>query len=429
MKKQILLTTCLSVAAILSAAAQTIKLTDARFHKGDNMEWKNSSFDDSSWQSLSMLRPWNEQGTQNPNNYAWYRIRFTLPQSMLDNSDAKESVVFDMGKIDDADETYLNGVLIGKTGQTPADKGGYVSAWENVRTYSVPAKSKAIKWGGENVLAVRVYNGNDPGGMFGGGVSISVPNRIDCIHTAFAQKSFGVKPVCTATVKNTGGSTTKMAIDIDVTDTENGQSLQHISKKLSVKGNGTKSFDLAYDRSRCVQISVTCTDAASGKKNTATFIPKYILTPAAPAMPRYNGPLVYGVRPGSPVIFRIPMSGERPMKFSAVNLPEGLSLDADKGVISGSIKERGDYELTLIGENAKGKTEQKFTIKVGDKIALTPPMGWNSWNCWGLSVSQEKVMSSARALIDKGLADYGYSYINVDDAWELRSATPTEQSP
>lgn len=418
MKKQILLTTCLSVAAILSAAAQTIKLTDARFHKGDNMEWKNSSFDDSSWQSLSMLRPWNEQGTQNPNNYAWYRIRFTLPQSMLDNSDAKESVVFDMGKIDDADETYLNGVLIGKTGQTPADKGGYVSAWENVRTYSVPAKSKAIKWGGENVLAVRVYNGNDPGGMFGGGVSISVPNRIDCIHTTFAQKSFGVKPVCTATVKNTGGSTTKMAIDIDVTDTENGQSLQHISKKLSVKGNGTKSFDLAYDRSRCVQISVTCTDAASGKKNTATFIPKYILTPAAPATPRYNGPLVYGVRPGSPVIFRIPMSGERPMKFSAVNLPEGLSLDADKGVISGSIKERGDYELTLIGENAKGKTEQKFTIKVGDKIALTPPMGWNSWNCWGLSVSQEKVMSSARALIDKGLADYGYSYINVDDAWE-----------
>ena len=45
-------------------------------------------------------------------------------------------------------------------------------------------------------------------------------------------------------------------------------------------------------------------------------------------------------------------------------------------------------------------------------------MGWNSWNCWGLSVSQEKVMSSARALIEKGLADYGYSYINVDDAWE-----------
>ena len=147
-------------------------------------------------------------------------------------------------------------------------------------------------------------------------------------------------------------------------------------------------------------------------------IPKYILTPPAPATPRYNGPLVYGVRPGSPVIFRIPVSGERPMKFSVNNLPEGLTLDAAKGVISGSIRERGDYEMTIVAENAKGKTEQPFTIKVGDKIALTPPMGWNSWNCWGLSVSQEKVMSSARALIEKGLADYGYSYINVDDAWE-----------
>ena len=69
-------------------------------------------------------------------------------------------------------------------------------------------------------------------------------------------------------------------------------------------------------------------------------------------------------------------------------------------------------------ENAHGTATQEFTLKVGNQIALTPPMGWNSWNCWGLSVSQEKVMSSAQAIIDKGLADYGYQYINIDDAWE-----------
>ena len=45
-------------------------------------------------------------------------------------------------------------------------------------------------------------------------------------------------------------------------------------------------------------------------------------------------------------------------------------------------------------------------------------MGWNSWNCWGLDVNQDRVMASAKALIDRGLADYGYSYINVDDSWE-----------
>lgn len=418
MKKSILLTFYLSVATMLGSTAQVLKLTDAKFQKGDNMEWKNTTFDDSRWKSLSMLKPWTDQGISNPNNYAWYRIRFTLPESMLDNSDIKETVLFVMGKIDDADETYLNGVLIGKTGSTPGDKEGYVSKWEEPRTYSVSASSKAIRWGKENVLAVRVYNGNDPGGMFGSGVSVSVPSRIDGMKAVFVQKSSGDNPVCTATIKNTNKSSVRLILNIDVTDTENGQSLWHINKKLTVKGNGAKPFDLAYSKGKCVQIKVTCTDATTGKKAVFSYIPKYILTPPAPATPRYNGPLVYGVRPGSPVIFRIPVSGERPMKFSVNNLPEGLTLDAAKGVISGSIRERGDYEMTIVAENAKGKTEQPFTIKVGDKIALTPPMGWNSWNCWGLSVSQEKVMSSARALIEKGLADYGYSYINVDDAWE-----------
>ena len=81
MKKSILLTFYLSVATILGSTAQVLKLTDAKFQKGDNMEWKNTTFDDSRWKSLSMLKPWTDQGISNPNNYAWYRIRFTLPES------------------------------------------------------------------------------------------------------------------------------------------------------------------------------------------------------------------------------------------------------------------------------------------------------------------------------------------------------------
>lgn len=106
------------------------------------------------------------------------------------------------------------------------------------------------------------------------------------------------------------------------------------------------------------------------------------------------------------------------MKFSIDHLPEGLKLDAANGIISGSLKGVGEYRMTIHATNAKGSAEAPFSIVVGSTIALTPPMGWNSWNCWGLSVSQQKVMSSAQAIIDKGLADYGYNYINVDDAWE-----------
>ena len=57
-------------------------------------------------------------------------------------------------------------------------------------------------------------------------------------------------------------------------------------------------------------------------------------------------------------------------------------------------------------------------------IGQTPPMGWNSWNCWGLTISQEKVIASAQALIDKGLADHGYNYINIDDGWEADVRNP-----
>ncbi|WP_202815877.1 putative Ig domain-containing protein [Terrimicrobium sacchariphilum] len=127
---------------------------------------------------------------------------------------------------------------------------------------------------------------------------------------------------------------------------------------------------------------------------------------------------MFGVRPGSPVLYTIPATGERPIAFSADNLPPGLALDASNGFITGTLKEKGEYRLTLHATNRLGSARKAFRIIVGDTIALTPPMGWNSWNCWGASVSQEKVLSSARALVEKGLRDHGWSYINIDDGWQ-----------
>ena len=53
-------------------------------------------------------------------------------------------------------------------------------------------------------------------------------------------------------------------------------------------------------------------------------------------------------------------------------------------------------------------------------LALTPPMGWNSWNCWGLSVDDARVRAAADAFINSGLADHGWTYINIDDCWEIK---------
>lgn len=145
-----------------------------------------------------------------------------------------------------------------------------------------------------------------------------------------------------------------------------------------------------------------------------------ILTPKAPASPRINGPKVYGVRPGHEFLFRIAAIGERPMTFDAKGLPAGLMLNKNTGIISGETKKEGKYEIMLSAKNKKGINSRKLTIVVSTQIALTPPMGWNSWNCFASDVDQEKVKAAAEAMIKSGLADHGWNYINIDDCWMVK---------
>jgi alpha-galactosidase len=144
----------------------------------------------------------------------------------------------------------------------------------------------------------------------------------------------------------------------------------------------------------------------------------YILTPAAPEAPRLNNAAVFGVRPGSPFLYRVPATGIRPLRFTASGLPAGLQLDAATGIITGRLDQRGTYTVTLKATNAKGQASKPLRIVCGDRIALTPPMGWNSWNCFAGEVSAAKVKRAADALVRSGLVNHGWSYINIDDFWQ-----------
>lgn len=55
---------------------------------------------------------------------------------------------------------------------------------------------------------------------------------------------------------------------------------------------------------------------------------------------------------------------------------------------------------------------QKF-----DKLALTPPMGWNSWNRFACDVNEELIRATADAMVSSGMKDAGYQYVNIDDCW------------
>lgn len=143
-----------------------------------------------------------------------------------------------------------------------------------------------------------------------------------------------------------------------------------------------------------------------------------ILTPETKPQPQINGPSVFGVRPGSPVLYNIPVSGDRPMKFNATNLPAGLKLNATTGKITGVLAKPGTYTVMLSVSNHLGKTSKRFSIIVGENIALTPPMGWNSYNVYGEGVDEQKAMSAAKAMLKFHLNDHGWTYINCDDGWQ-----------
>ena len=411
--KKTLIAFALGLACLISASAQgVVTVREGRFQKGDDPAWSQASFNDRGWQVLSLEKDWNQQGIRNANGYGWYRIHVIIPSSL--KKGMTDQVLLDLGPIDDTDETWLNGTRVGKTGSNPEDPAGYVSEYSVPRRYIVDPK--LIKWDRENVIAVRVYNGGDPGGFFERPAYITKPSLQDYVSLRLDKEDGRYLAVVQSKAQSRG--VIKVVTQDVLTERVVGERVWKTS--LSPKNDVTFLVDAVGQQ----RVTVSYTDDKFGETLDVAVCAPYILTPPAPATPRYNGPLVFGVRPGSPVIFRLAFSGDKPMKYAVEGLPEGVTLDPDKGVLSGSVKKAGDYPLVLVARNAKGETRAEFTLKVGAKIALTPPMGWNSWNCWGLSVSQEKVMSSAAALINRGLADYGYSYINVDDAWEAEERAP-----
>ncbi len=421
--KKLFLLVLLAVMGI-HAEAQNVSVSKARFQKGDDLSWAKPELNDAAWAEIDMTKNWDEQGYAINEAYGWYRVHLNIPSSLLKGADQQKIVVLDLPKADDTDECYLNGKLIGKTGRMPGDKGGYSSAWSRVRSYPVDVKSGGIRWDKDNVIAIRVYNGGEPGGLFDRPLKVRVPNAMEGLSMHFTDVNDG-QAHCDVELHNAYPLSPSGTLNVTVTDRETGAKISNISKKLSPKQGKPLRISVPYDKKKTCLLTATFTDAKTGKTISQRLPLKYILTPAAPASPRFNGAPLFGVRPNSPVIYRFPVSGERPMKFKADNLPAGLKLSESDGVLSGKISRPGDLTFTVTAENAKGKASQKFTLKVGDRmIALTPPMGWNSWNCWALSVSQEKVMSSAQALIDKGLADYGYCYMNIDDGWEAAKRNP-----
>ncbi len=139
-----------------------------KFNVGDSKNWANSEFDDSEWNEIITPAFWEFQRYKNLDGFAWYRKNFILNKEYIN-----QNLILLLGKIDDMDETYVNGHLIGATGDmkdNPDDISINDSDYIIIRSYYIP--KHLLNYGGKNQIAVRVYDGFKDGGIYEGPLGI-----------------------------------------------------------------------------------------------------------------------------------------------------------------------------------------------------------------------------------------------------------------
>lgn len=132
-----------------------------KFILGDDKRFAKPNYDDSDWEDIKVPSSWEREGFRNYDGYAWYRKTFKL-----DKKDLNDPAFLHIGAIDDVDEIFFNGTKIGGMGSFPPE---FLTAYNQDRTYPIP--SNLVK-NGENVIAVRVYDVEQEGGLVGWDVGI-----------------------------------------------------------------------------------------------------------------------------------------------------------------------------------------------------------------------------------------------------------------
>ncbi len=143
--------------------AQTINLRGTwKFHIDDNHTWASPQFDDSGWKNVFAPSAWEDEGFNGYDGFAWYRRKFDGKQLSK-----KENYYLRLGYIDDCDEVYVNGKLIGFSGRMPPR---FKTSYNTERRYLLPPE--VINFSGENTIAIRVFDVMQGGGIVDGELGI-----------------------------------------------------------------------------------------------------------------------------------------------------------------------------------------------------------------------------------------------------------------
>jgi len=182
MRKLLLLIILIPVAfGIISA--QNLLSPNWKFQTGDQASFFNLDYDESKWVDIEVGKLWESQG-HDYDGYAWYRLEVKIPKKLKKEAKVNGGLNLFLGKIDDADETFWNGKLIGATGKMPPNHEG---AYATPRIYKIPFE--AINFGETHLLAVRVYDNGGGGGIYGNEFHLGLPRMKDLVLIAWADKN------------------------------------------------------------------------------------------------------------------------------------------------------------------------------------------------------------------------------------------------
>jgi cephalosporin-C deacetylase-like acetyl esterase len=286
MMKKIFFPALVLLVISLSVSSQSIVPAEWKFLTGDKEEYADSSLNDYWWNNISPLTVWEKQGNAGYDGYAWYRVKVVIPRSMKKSAYKYESLILKLGKIDDADVTYFNGHLIGKTGSLPPD---YVCAYDAPRAYLIPPEM--VQWGKKNTVAIRVYDAGGDGGLYGGPVELTNRGNPDLIelNAVFTEPDMifkGFRDVeLPVSLKSDFRKTYRGMLSLKIT-TDTGEDIATNYREIAVKKNSTGMWTFRFkDLAPGFYKATAAVESKMGNKESVYnfgYEPEKIVSPADP---------------------------------------------------------------------------------------------------------------------------------------------------
>jgi uncharacterized protein len=153
---------------------------------GDDPRWKDSDFDDSNWK---VVKP---RDDPHRDEVTWFRTQLLIPSSLRNNRYFNNELVFNLGRLHDKVDFFLNGSSLEEYRLPSRDIVKYYPyALECV--YYVPSDAPCIKWDEKNVLAVRAYNNHDWWGAGFRGGNLFVANFFDLVDFNFNRLPYEIQ--------------------------------------------------------------------------------------------------------------------------------------------------------------------------------------------------------------------------------------------